>query len=132
MPIQYTVSTKGTFAYFTATGVLDVPDFEKLFDELVHDERLQPGFCQLLDLTAMSASKLTRDSFRQIIKLVKTNPKTTNYTKLAIVVNSDDSFERARDYEKMAKDAYQDIIVFNSLGTAKIWLGVSENRNGTS
>jgi hypothetical protein len=43
---------------------------------------------------------------------------------LAIVVSSSSSFDNARYYEKIAQENFQDIIVFNSLRTAEIWLGV--------
>jgi hypothetical protein len=130
MPISYTVSTNGTFAYFSCTGVIDLPDFKKILSDLARDDRLTPGFRQLFDFTAISSSLLTPTSLEKIIELAKVNPKVTNDTKLAIVVSSDSSFQNAKTYEKLANNEYQDIIVFNSLSTAKIWLGVEEN--GTS
>lgn len=126
MPVSYTVSTDGTFAYFSATGVLDVSDFEKVIKAVILDDRLVPGFRQLLDLSAISRSTLTKVSLQKVIGLAKENLKVTRDTKLAIVVSSDSSYKNARDYEEMASDEYQDIIVFNSLETAKIWLGVDK------
>ncbi|MBN1482699.1 hypothetical protein EH223_11970 [candidate division KSB1 bacterium] len=126
MPITYDVSANGTFVYFTATGVLDVPDFEEVVKKTIADERIQPGFRQLLDLTSISSSRLTEESLQQLKHLARSSPKVTKNSQLAIVVSSGPSFERARNYEKMAHENFQDIIVFNSLQTAKIWLGVED------
>ncbi len=127
MPISYTVNPNGTFAWFTATGVLELTDLEAVIHAIAPDDRLVPGFRQLFDFTDISSSKLTEESLHKIINLARKNPKVTRDTKLAIVVSSDSSFQNARRYEKIAQDTYEDVIVFNSINTAKIWLGVGGN-----
>lgn len=129
MPVSYTVSTNGTFAHFTATGDLSLPDFELLLKNVANDARLVPGFRQLFDLSSISSSLLTPATLKKVLALAKMNPKITRDTKLALVVSSEISYENASDYEKMAREVYQDIIVFNSISTAKIWLGVSDSVN---
>jgi hypothetical protein len=127
MPVSYTASTNGTFVYFSATGVLDLADMERLLNRVAHDDRLVPGFRQLFDMSSISSSMLTPTSLKKVISLAKANPKVTRDTKLAIVVSSDISYQNAKDYENLAGDEYEDIIVFNSVSTAKIWLGVPDN-----
>jgi len=127
MPISYTVNASGTFAYFTATGVMDVKSLEKVLQEMSQDDRLRPGFHQLFDLTGISNTTLNPESLEKIIALVRTIPKVTKDTKLALVVGSDQSYQNAKHFEKIGRGDFQDIIVFNALSTAKIWLDVDEN-----
>ncbi len=129
MPVSYTVSTNGTCAHFSATGDLSLTDLDRLLKDIANDGRLVPGFRQLFDLSSISGSLLTPATLKKVLALARMNPKITRDTKLALVVSSDVSYQNASDYEKMARDVYQDIIVFNSISTAKIWLGVRDTVN---
>lgn len=126
MPIRYTVSADGTFAYFSATGVIDLSDLENVLNEFANDDRLVPGFRQLFDFSAISNTKLNTASLTKISELARENPKVTRDSKLAIVVSLDLSFNNAKEFEKLAEKDFYDIIVFNSLSRAKMWLGVND------
>lgn len=127
MPITYDVSANGTFVHFSGTGVLDLSDYRRILQRIAKDDRIKPGCRHLLDLTGMSNSLLTEQALNKLSILAKSSPKVTKNSRLAIVVSSGASFDRARYYEKTAQKNYQDIVVFNSMRTAKIWLGVEKN-----
>ena len=125
MPLTYKVSTDGSFVYAVAVGHLrpeEVLDYEKAISA---DGRVKPGFRELVNVSGITQASITPDDFRKIRDSMKANDKRTPKNRLAIAVSKDSSFKNARYFEQLV-DPHLTVIVFNSVQTAFIWLGVTE------
>jgi hypothetical protein len=112
------------FVRAIATGEITPEEIHEYIREVAQDERVKPGFRELFDVRHISRSQVTPESFTHIRQLAKDNPKRLPGTRLAIVVSSGNSFDKARKYEALASPDLENVIVFNDLQTAEIWLGV--------
>ena len=126
MPVQYEVSADGKFVRATATGEITPEEIHEFIQAIARDDRVKPGFRELFDVSHISASKVEKESFARIRQLVLQNPKRLPGSHLAIVVGSGSSFDKAREYERIASPGVENVIVFNDLHTAEVWLGVTD------
>lgn len=125
MPVRYEVSADGQFVRATATGEITPEEIRGFIEAITHDERVKVGFRELFDVSRISASRVAPESFLEIRQLVMRNPKRRPGSPLAIVVGSGESFDKAREYERVASPAVENVIVFNDVHTAEMWLGVA-------
>jgi len=126
MPIEYTVSEDGTFVHTVCTGFPTPEELIRHEESLLHDSRIKkPGFKQLFDTTRISGTSVENDTVERIAKMVFSNPEKLASAKLAIVVGDAETYQKARYYEKLI-GPLENIIVFNDVGVAKIWLDVSK------
>ena len=126
MPIEYTVSPDGKFVYAVATGVLKPDEIYRYVHETAEDERIEPGHREIFDVREILESEVSPESFDKIRELIIASPKRKQSNKLAIVVRKSSSFYNARRFESMVRDGVQNVIVFNDIHTAKVWLGVND------
>ena len=126
MPIRYEVSADGNFVRATATGEIAPEEIHAFIEALIRDDRIKPGFRELFDASPITSSKVEMDAFPKIRQLVLQNPKRTPGSQLAIVVGSGSSFDKAREYERIASPGIENVIVFNDVHTAEVWLGVTD------
>ncbi|MCP4711154.1 MAG: hypothetical protein GY869_21245 [Planctomycetes bacterium] len=128
MPVTFTVSDDGSFVWAITSGSLTS---EELFDyeqETATDERIRPGFRELFDVTSSEQVQITKETMEEIHNLGMKNPKKGYGNKLAIVAKGE-SFDYARYYEQIVQSNLQNVIVFNSINTALLWLGVSQEES---
>jgi len=128
MPIEYTVSSDGMFVHAIGSGVVTVDEVRRYMHDIAHDDCVKPGFRELFDAREITESRIVPESFVDIHKLVLADPKRKRGNKMAIVVGSSSSFHNAKRYERLAMSNSQNVIVFNDVRTAKIWLGAAEMR----
>ncbi len=126
MPVTYTVSENGTLVSAVATGVLTPDDVINYEHAVSDDQRVKPGFRELFDAQRISESALTPEALKEISQLISQDPKKRMRNKLAIVVSSNPSFQRARYFERQGDPQRQNVIVFNDIQTAKTWLGIAD------
>ena len=126
MPVRSQISADGTYVRTTASGILTIEDITESIRGLVGDDRVKPGYRQLFDVRSISESALTSESMERIRDANATNPKKTPDSQLAIVVGTGDTYSEGRTYEAVATPAVENVIVFNNLQTAEIWLGVKD------
>lgn len=126
MAVRYEVSADGKFVRATATGELKVEEIHEFIKAVAGDSRVKPGFRELFDVRRISASQVKPESFARIRQLVKDSPKRLPGSQLAIVVATGGSYDKARQYETAASPDVENIIVFNDMATAEIWLGVTD------
>ena len=126
MPVKYTVNESGTFVNATATGELALHDVEAHWREIINDDRIKNGFRHLFDATYVKGSQLNMEAFQKIRELTREGAGEKRGSQLAIVASTDASFDNARNYERLAERDDEQVIVFNSPQTAKIWLGVDD------
>jgi len=124
MSVKYTVNDNGTLVYAVAAEILSPDEMSKYLVDMANDERLKPGYRELFDMTMLTKSLITPESFPEIMKLIAANPKKQRGSKLAIVAGPEGTFETARQFERAASSDMLKIIVFNDIETAKVWLGV--------
>ena len=126
MPLEYSVEQEGTFVQAAATGKLTSDEILAYEDQLAEDSRIQSGFRELFDVSDITESEVQDEHLPMIAERVARNPKRTKSAKLAIVARRPESFDRARRYERFASLHRQNVVVFNDIATARIWLGRSE------
>jgi len=86
------------------------------------------GYRVLFDMTGLSKTLVTPDSFDRILELIVANPKRSSSTKMAIVAGPEPvSFENAKRIEQMINPDKGNIVIFNDIETARTWLGVSDD-----
>lgn len=126
MPVEYEVYDNGKYVYAKATGTLTPDDIIDYVQKIKSTPEIKEGYKELFDVRFITESKVTIESFAEIIKEITVDEKRTFRNQLAIVVSKLDSFDRAKYFEKTAPTEKQNVIVFNTLDTAKTWLGVDK------
>lgn len=129
MSIKYTVSADGTFVHATATDTLTLEEIKNFINDTEDDTHIKPGFIELFDVRMISESQIDFQALMEIRELILASSKYINHSKLAIVVGKKSSFENAREYEQLVSPDTQNVIVFNNISTAKIWLGVTSEES---
>jgi|GEM_PF-3641436 len=71
----------------------------------------------------VEGSAVTAQGFKKFAEFLAESPKISKGTKIAIVVSKDESFSRAKEFERLTSDLVT-IVVFNEMHKAKVWLGV--------
>jgi hypothetical protein len=132
MPVRYEVSADGKFVRATATGELKVEEIHGFIKAVAEDDRIKPGFLELFDVRRISASQVKPESFARIRQLVMDNPKRLPGSQLAIVVATGSSYDKARQYEAAASPDVENVIVFNDMATAEVWLGIPDMKTEPS
>jgi len=124
VPVSYTVSTDGSFVWATVIASLTPEELYEYEQKTAIDERIRPGFRELFDVTQTDQVEVTKETMEQVRNLSAVNPKKGKGNQLAIVARGQ-SFDHARYYEYITAPNLQNVIVFNNLNTALLWLGVS-------
>ena len=70
MPIRYEVSADGTVVRATATGEITPEEIYAFIEAITQDDRIKPGFRELLDASQITSSKVEMESFPKIKQLV--------------------------------------------------------------
>ena len=126
MPVKYTVSSNGLFVHAIAHGVLMSSDIHQYIKDISQDNCVKPGFSEIFDVREITESQVIPEIFGDIRELVLDDPKRKPGSKLAIVVRTNSSFNNAQQYERSVTPDVQNVIVFNDIHIAKIWLGATD------
>ena len=126
MPVEYQIYDNGRYVYAKATGILTPEEIIDYVQKTKADPEIKEGYKELFDVRFITESKVTIESFAGIIKEVTSDEKKTFRNELAIVVSKIESFDKAKFYEKSIPPEKQNVIVFNTIETAKTWLGVDK------
>jgi len=129
MPVRYTVSSNGLFVHAAAHGVLKSDDVQQYITDISQDNCVKPGFSELFDVREMTESEIIPEMFKDFRNLILDDPKRKRGGRLAIVVRTNSSFSNAQQYERSVMPDVQNVIVFNDIHIAKIWLGVTDVRS---
>ena len=124
MSIKYTVYLSGTFVFAAATDKLTLNDIESYWHQIINDDRIKCDFRLLFDVTHISTSEMNLEAFQKVRDLIRNSYQIKRTSQLAIVVGTQSSYDNARNYERLVEQEQEQVIVFNSLRTAMIWLGV--------
>ncbi|MDJ0829038.1 MAG: hypothetical protein QNI92_04240 [Desulfobacterales bacterium] len=122
MPVEFAVDQTGTFVHAKATGTLTEEDLQIYEKSTLEDERIAIGFWELFDASELIESNLNTRGLKRIAQMVRSNPKRNEASNLAIVVSKASTFDDARVFERIVSK-FQNVIVFNSVNTARMWLG---------
>ena len=126
MPVEYQIHDNGKYVHAKATGTLTPEEIIDYIHKLKANSEIKEGYKELFDVRFITESKVTINSFARIIKEVIADEKRIFRNKLAIVVSKLESFNKAKFYEKTVPAEKQKVIVFNTIETAKTWLGVDK------
>ena len=113
----------GMIVHAVGSGAVTLDDVRRYVHDIAGDERIRPGFSELFDGCQITEGRVGPESFAEIQRLVLADPKRKPGSKVAIVVGKRPSFDKAKQYERLADSTAQNVIVFNDMHTAKIWLG---------
>jgi hypothetical protein len=122
MSIEYSVDESRNVVLVTVRGTVNDYEFLDYVRQFHNDNRIRPGYRELVDATAASPGVIRAELFDQIAELDRQRPEMLPRAKTAIVVSSGEAFELARQYESKAQ---MPVTVFSSLDVARIWLGIN-------
>ncbi len=125
MPVAYTVELDGFYANATATGVLTADEVCEYLKAVDTDDSVGEEFVELFDASRITESQIDKSGLERIAEVARECQKRSRGSRLAIVVAKGDSFDRARYFERIARDVH-DVIVFNTRDVAETWLGVRQ------
>jgi len=122
MPIHYTVDESKNLVLVTVRGTVNDHELLEYVRQFHNDNRIRPGYRELVDATAASPGVIDPGLFDQIAEMDRQRPELLPRSKTAIVVSGGEAFELAREYESKAE---LPVTVFSSLDVARIWLGIA-------
>ena len=123
MAIEYKVREQGKYIEAIATQTLTAEEVCEYITAIERNEGVKPEFVELFDVSGITQSQINGEGLEQIVKKIGGGPKGSRGKKIAIVVSSGTSFDRAKFIQQRIKGEYT-VIVFNNRSTAEIWLGV--------
>ena len=131
MPIQYSVSDDGHFIDAVASGLVTAEEFIEY--EIGHtiDERIRTPLSELLVIEPGAFRQITIEDILRVIEQRRDLPQFPVTHRCAIVVAVSDlhAWDLAKFYEGMFRLHYpQVVIVFADPATARIWLGMEEDK----
>jgi hypothetical protein len=127
MPIEHKISSDGLFVHTVVEGTITNKDLISHVMEILTNTRLVPRYKELFDGTLVAQIKVDKQGIDQVAELIKLHHQKTAGSKCAIVVVDAKAFELAEYFEELARPIFFDVIVFNSVATARTWLGIGEN-----
>jgi hypothetical protein len=119
MPVDFKISADGLFIHTVARGTVTN-------DELLANPRLKRGFKELFDGTMVTKVEADEEGIEKICEFYRSHRQKVSGSKSAIVLSDARAFELAEYFEELSRAYFMDVIVFNSLATARTWLGINE------
>ena len=126
VPISYEVLEGGRLVHARATGALTHEDSVSYQRACLEDERVLPGFRELLDSRAVTEVKITEDTIAALAAARMSSAKAKNL-KTAVVAMDDVAFKLQHLFPPRAGT----VIVFSRLRPAYLWLGVEPPEDAT-
>jgi len=107
------------------TGEVTEQDLINYMKDFASDERVKPGFSELIDTTQASGVGLTEKTAEKIVEMNRMIPEKLHGSKCAMVLKNNSDFSLARYFEKLNK-GLQTFIAFYNIEVAEKWLGFSK------
>jgi hypothetical protein len=126
MPIERKVSKDGLFVHTSAFGTVTSDELISHAQQMNKDNRIRPGFSELFDASRVTKIGITKEDIDQIVDMDGQNLEKNAGSKCAVVVAESEAFELGKYFEEISRQNYVKVIVFNSVATAKTWLGVHD------
>lgn len=122
MPVEYVVLNQGTLVL--ELWMKTISHDEVLAHERRHlsDSSIARGASVLTDATS-AMFETTPEAVHEVTDLYRRSSEKLRIGKAAVLVN-ESAYDRARLYERQATDLGVRVILFNSLDTACMWLGI--------
>jgi hypothetical protein len=122
MPIQYIVLDEDELVYARACGTLTQEDLIEHERSVLQDERIHPGFKQLLDCRWVKDDQIGRGVLTALSELHSEYQLRLRGSRYAVVTHNAAWFRAGVEHDF---DRYGiTMIIFNDPSTACIWLGV--------
>lgn len=126
MPIERKISKDGLFVHTSAFGTVTSEDLISHEIDMISDTRIKPGFGELFDASRVTEIKITKQDLEQVADMDGQNMEKFAGSKCAVVVAESEAFKLGKYFEEISRQNYVKVIVFNSVTTARIWLGVED------
>ncbi len=123
MPIEYQVSNDGSYVHVVASGTVTAKESIDCQKSIAENSIVKLGYRVLFDTSKIAKIEISKGDIIQIENSAFLNPKNTPDMKVAIVANTMIVFVISRFYDRMISIT-ENIIVFNNISSAKIWLEV--------
>ena len=119
LPISYRFDSKSGFTIVTCTGVLTADDIRAHWDEVYTDAQVLDGGRILVDMRKAEV-EISKAEF---VKLATEEwpAEATSGLKMAVVVNTPEQFDAARQFQLLARDDSAHQVFFN-VTDARAWL----------
>ena len=127
MPIRYKISPDGLFVHTLVEGAVSNADLYEYSNLLMNDPDLKPRYRELFDATRVTKIGVDKKGIEQLSELDQQYHHKVSGSKCAIIVSDSKAFSLAEYFEELAREHFIDVIVFNSVTTARTWLGVGED-----
>ena len=124
MPIEYKLEKNGTVVTACAIGVVSLDCFMAMQQDMRANANLKDKHNTLLDARNVSRIDVTEEDLTKIAENLTADSKKLGANKLAIVANKDQAFELGKKYQTVEKGVDETVIVFNSISTARKWIGL--------
>jgi hypothetical protein len=128
MGIAYKIDPEAGVTYVVYDGIVTGEDFIAHTHRLIADPAWPPGRrLHLTDMTTQSAPHtLSPETIRSAADMWA--PHTERIKKLRLAAVANDAFSNAQIFESTMNPHGPTIIVFNTLSTACVWLGIDADR----
>src|SRR4051812_12146665 len=87
MPVSYTVTERGSFVDFVATGSVTGEEIIAQAEAIAVDERIAPGYAKLCDTTGITALEVKADFFDALLEIEQRSQLVHRLGRMAIVVS---------------------------------------------
>ena len=122
MPITYQLSADGKSVHTKMTGDVTEQQMLSYMSQFVSDERIKPGFSELIDASTGRQIGITTETVEKIIEINRLHSEKLERSKCALVLQKKHEFSLATYFEKL-NEGPQRFIVFYNLDVAEKWLG---------
>jgi len=122
VPVRYVIDKKRKLVLTTGEGTLTFEEIKSHQDRLLADTNLDPGFNQLIDLTAVKMLSLSAGEAEQLARRKVLSP----YSQRAVVASEKSvygMFRLMQTYHE-ATDGHSHVAIFYDRNQALQWLGV--------
>ena len=125
MSIRYEVEKNGFLLYANSSNAISADDIIKLENSIIADENIKTGYNSLFDWTQVSRLDIINDDINEILNILIKDQKNIHGRKIAIVARPSVASELSRLIDLISEnDRNVNLIFFNDISTAKIWLGI--------
>lgn len=125
MSLRYDVVKDGNLVCAVVNNTISGEDIIELFSSLSNDSAVRRSYSTLLDCSRLSKINIIKDDLNRIIGVLSSDSKNTIGRKIAIVARPVISAEIRGLFEEISENQKSaNLIFFNDINTARIWLGM--------
>jgi hypothetical protein len=123
MPITYDVDEDQNFVLVKVSGEYTDELLLQFGRDIIADRRIKPGFRGLFDARAVHSAEVSEEAIDQLLEMERAAPRKFKGSRRALVFRVQPAWATAKRFKDRTEES---VIVVNSLGVARMWLGIKE------